>query len=296
MPFVYYIVIVPLSLVPSRILYLISDLLLYPVIYLLVGFRKKVVVNNIKMAFPDASEKRVKEIMKAFYHHFCDLIVESVMLFGMSEKEAIRRCKLTNPEVFEPYFKEGRSVALVGGHYNNWELLAVAIAPQMQHQVDAIYAPLTNAFMEKKMLESRSKYGLRMTPKKQTARFIAETVDEKTAMIFAVDQAPYKKSKAYWTQFFNKDTAVAFGAERYSVEYDWPVLFCRIAKVKRGMYEMTFDLVTDDPKNCQEGWITQRHTKMVEEQVSKQPEFWLWTHKRWKRKRKDTEVMNPSLL
>lgn len=296
MPLVYYLLIKPLSYFPSRLLYLISDFLLYPVIFLLAGYRKKVVVNNVKMAFPDLSAKGVNRIVSRFFHHFCDLMVESIMLFSISKEDAIKRCKLVNPEIFQPYYDQGRSVAFAGGHYNNWELLAVAIAPQTMHQVDAIYAPLTNPFMENKIKSSRSKFGLRMTPKKETAQFIEDTKAEKTAMIFAIDQAPFRKQKAYWMSFFNKETAVAFGTERYAVKYDWPVFFCKINKVKRGYYEMKFELVTDTPTKCKEGWITQKLTRIMEDQIKESPEYWLWTHKRWKRKRPTDQEMQPDLL
>jgi KDO2-lipid IV(A) lauroyltransferase len=296
MAFFYYLILRPLSILPSWMLYGISDLILYPIIYLLVGYRKKVVLNNIRIAFPDKSEVERKKIASKFYHHFCDLMVESIMLFTISKERAIKRCKLVNPEIFQPFYDAGKSIALVGGHYNNWELLAVAIAPQIIHQVDGIYTPLTNPFMEKKMKASRSKYGLRMVPKKESAAFIEKTKDEKTCMIFAIDQAPFRKQKAYWMKFFDRETAVAFGTERYAIKNDWPVLFCHLRKVKRGYYEMEIEVVSDRPQEEPYGMITQKHTRIIENDIKANPEFWLWTHKRWKRKRPEGEALQPSLL
>lgn len=296
MSLVYYLIIIPLSWLPSWLLYGLSDFLLYPIIYKIAGYRKKVVINNIKKVFPDHSDQKILQITQQFYHHFCDMMVESIMLFGMSKEQAIKRCKLVNPEIFQKYYEQGRSVALVGGHYNNWEILAVAIAPQIIHQVDAIYAPLSNVFMDKKMKASRSKYGLRMVPKKESAEFMEQTIAEKTCMIFAIDQSPSRNQKAYWINFLGQETAVAFGTERYATKYDWPVLFCHLRKVKRGHYEMEIELVTEQPNQVETGWITQKHSQIIEQDILAQPQYWLWTHKRWKRKRKNDEIINDSLL
>jgi KDO2-lipid IV(A) lauroyltransferase len=281
----YYLLIVPFSRAPRWFLYGISDILLFPVIYHLVGYRKKVVYNNVRKAFSNKSELEAQQITKDFFHHFCDLIVESIMIFNISKEQAIARCRLVNPEIFEHCYSNNKSVVFVGGHYNNWEMLAVAIAPQVPHQVDAIYAPLTNKFMDDLIRSSRSKYGLRLIPKQETNEFLEKTKGEKTAMIFATDQSPSRKQRAYWMEFMGLETAMAFGAERNAVKYDWPVIYGRIKKVKRGEYIIEAELISEKPSEEPYGYITQKHARLLEQDLLENPAYWLWTHKRWKRKR-----------
>ncbi len=157
----YYLVILPVSLLPYFFLYRISDFLFF-LFYYVLGYRKKVIVGNIKRSFPDKSGEEHKRIAKAFYRHFADLIVESLKVFTISKKEVEERMKFLNPELINRYFDEGKSVILAGGHYNNWELFAVAIDQAVKHQSIAIYKPLSNKFFDEKMRATRGKYGLEM--------------------------------------------------------------------------------------------------------------------------------------
>ncbi|MBK7887219.1 MAG: hypothetical protein IPJ86_07925 [Bacteroidetes bacterium] len=145
----YYLVILPVSLLPYFFLYRISDFLFF-LFYFVLGYRKKVVIGNIKRSFPDKTEVEHNRIAKAFYRHFADLIVESLKVFTISKKEVGERMKFVNPELINRYFAEGKSVILAGGHFNNWELFAVAIDQAVKHQSIAIYKPLTNKFFDRK--------------------------------------------------------------------------------------------------------------------------------------------------
>lgn len=280
----FYILIKPISYLPYRILYAISDIL-FIIIFYIIPYRKKVVINNLFNAFPKKSSQEINQLARNFYCHLCDLVVESIKLFSISEAEAIKRFRFLNPELLQKYYDQGKDVILVGGHYNNWELLAVAINNLVPHQCVGIYTPLSNPFFEKKMKLSRSKYGLKMITKREVPSFFAEKHNEPQATIFGADQSPTYSKKVYWTTFLNQDTAVALGTERFSKKYDLPVIYCSINKDKRGFYSSKFTLITDTPKTTNDGEITQMHTSALEKQIIQKPEFWLWTHKRWKRKR-----------
>lgn len=280
----YYLVILPVSALPFFILYRLSDLL-FVVFYYLIGYRKKIIAGNIQRSFPEKSAAEQKKIVKAFYRHFCDLIVESLKVFSITREQVEERMKFVNPEVVNRYFEQGKSVILAGGHYNNWELFAVAIDQAVKHQSIAIYKPLSNKFFDVKMRSTRSKYGLEMISIKDVKSVFEKNKGALTLTIFGADQSPGNVKKAYWTKFLQQDTAVLFGTEKFAKEYNYPVIFGCIHKISRGHYSVEFRELVDQPAAAPYGAITEAHTKMLEQDILQKPEFWLWSHRRWKHKR-----------
>ena len=280
----YYGVLIPLSLLPFGVLYGLSDFL-YIVLYRLIGYRKKVVMQNIRNSFPHKSPVEHDQLAHAFFHHLCDLVVESIKIFTISEEEVLRRMTCKNPQLINRYYEQGKSVVLAGGHYNNWELFAVAVHKFIKHQPVGIYKPLSSRFFDRKMQETRGKFGLRMISTKIVKSYFEESKNSLTATIFAIDQSPGSAKTCYWMTFLNQETAVSFGAEKYAVEYDYPVLFGRLNKRKRGFYELEFEEITHHPAGTAYGFITETGTHMLEKDILKEPAYWLWSHRRWKKKR-----------
>jgi len=279
----YYILILPVSLLPYPLLYLLSDFV-YFVMYRMVGYRKEVVFTNLKNSFPNKSEQELKKIMSDFYHHLCDIIMESIKGFTISENQLRKRLIIKNPEFSNYFADKGQSIIFVGGHYNNWEICAQAFAMYSNHKCIGIYKPLSNTFINDKIYTSRSRYGMNLVSMKQTKKSFEEGSEAK-AIVFGSDQNPANPKRAHWVQFLNQDTGVLFGVEKYAKEYDWPVVFVSISKVKRGYYEVEYSLVTDKPKEEPHGKITEDFTKRLEQDIINQPQYWLWSHKRWKHKR-----------
>lgn len=280
----YYIILKPLSLLPYWVLYGISNFLAFIFCHI-VPYRKKVVLQNLNNSFPEKSESEINNTCRAFYSHLCDLIVESVKLFSISNEQILNRFKVNNPEILQPYFDQGKSIIIVGGHYNNWEMLAAGIDQQVPHDSVALYSKLSNAFFDKKMKVSRGAFGLRMVTTKDSFAYFKEEHITPRMTIFGADQSPTYSKSVHWTTFLNQDTAVALGTERFARKYDLPVVYGAINKVKRGHYSLDISILTDRPKETDEGEITEMHTRTLEKQILAQPEYWLWTHKRWKRKK-----------
>jgi Kdo2-lipid IVA lauroyltransferase/acyltransferase len=282
----YYIFIIPVSLLPYPLLYGLSNLFFY-IIYYGIGYRKSVVISNIDNSFPNRSAQEKKEIAKKFYRHFCDLTLESLKVFTISKKEVQERMVFNHVDVINKYFDQGRSVIIAGGHYNNWELFAVGVADAIKHEAFALYAPLTNKFFDGKMRQTRSKYGLRMISTKLSRELFQEEQKKGTlfSTVFGIDQSPGNPNKCYWTTFLNQDTGILFGVEKFAKEYNQPVVFGRINKVKRGYYSFDFIDVTDQPQQTAYGEITEKVTRILEDDINLEPCYWLWSHKRWKHKR-----------
>ncbi len=291
-PLLYYMVIIPLSKLPMSWLYRLSDIL-FVILYRGVGYRKKVVWDNIKGAFPDIQESELEILMKKFYRHFFDLVVESLKMFTMSAEEAVAGCTIVNRELIDYYTRQGRNVMITAGHYNNWEFAALSLGLQIDGTPAGIYHPLKNAFFEEKIKSSRGKYGMILVPKQATKTFLSSGEGGPFALLMGTDQSPHDARKAFWTTFLGRETAVMYGTEKLAKEHNHVVVFGHIRKIARGKYEMWFELISDEPQETAYGEITLQHTRILEKDILQQPEYWLWTHKRWKRQRpEDMPLIN----
>lgn len=282
----FYLFIKPLSRLPLAVLYRLSDAL-YLLLYYVLPYRKSVVLANIEKAFPEKTAQEKQSIAKKFYRHFCSLLMEVIRAFSIPGEELGRRTKILNPDLLSPFYEQGRDVIIVAGHYTNWEMLVAYVRPQIKHDTAVLYAPLSNKFIDQQIQESRSRFGLQLIPRKEVKPFFESKNRLPTAFVFANDQSPSKSQTAYWTQFLNQDTAVQFGAEKYAKAYDCVVVFAHLRCVRRGYYEATFQLISEHPNEMPHGRITELHTQAVERNILEAPQYWLWTHKRWKLKRQD---------
>lgn len=231
----------------------------------------------------------IKRIRSDFYHHFFDLMVESIKLFSAKPEDIIRRMPVTNPEVLDKYFDEGRGLVICGGHYSNWEFVTMSFPHFLKHQMSAIYHQFKNKFVENTMMATRTVNGMQMVSRTQVKAGYYDNVKEPLGIIFGTDQSPTIAKKVYWTNFLNQETAVAFGAEKFAKERDCVVVWGDNQKLGRGKFQITFKVLTENPLDEPHGRITELHTKALEQQILRKPEHWLWTHKRWKRKRKEGE-------
>lgn len=186
-----------------------------------------------------------------------------------------------NPQVLRKHYDEGKSVVVTIGHYSSWELFLAGINLFIRHRAAVIYQPLSDEFLDRKLREVRSDFRTIMIPIKGVKDFFRNELEEPCAIAFAIDQSPSSPERCYWMQFLNQDTAVHFGAEKYAKEYDLPVYFARIIPFGQ-KYKLKFELITEEPYTVPHGFITEHSTRLLEEQIRAQPEFWLWSHRRWK--------------
>ena len=286
----YYIVLKPISFLPFSLLYPISDAM-FIVIYRLVGYRKSVVFRNISNSFPEKTKEEVLQIQEGFYRHLCDVIVESIKLFSISKKDLMNRFAIKNSELLQQYFESGKNVILVGGHYNNWEIAGKGFDLNLQHQAVGIYSPMRDKFFERKINESRTQFGVEIVAKANVPRAFVATRDRTTVTIFGADQSPTYSKQVHWMNFLNQETAVHIGTEIFAMKYNYPVIFFQIHKQKRGFYEGVLETVSENPSDMRKGEITELHTRCLEKQINEDPQYWLWSHNRWKRKMNDEERM-----
>jgi KDO2-lipid IV(A) lauroyltransferase len=279
----YYILILPFSLLPMSFLYGLSRVFLL-LVYNIFGYRKEVVFTNLRNAFPEKSESEIKLIAQKFYRHFGQIAAEGVKGFTISEKGLRERYKVVNPEIVEQIYKAGRSVLLVSGHYGNWEFMVQSLNLLFSHQGAGVGKPITSDGFGKIMNKSRSRFGMEIWDHSNVRDEIQTHVERKNLFccMLLADQSTSNTDKSFWMRFLNQDTPVLFGPEKLAQTYDLPVVYYDVKKVKPGYYELTLNPVSFNPKEEAYGDITYKHNKLLEQLIIEKPEYWLWSHKRWK--------------
>jgi KDO2-lipid IV(A) lauroyltransferase len=273
-----------LGYTPFWLLYICADLI-YLISYYVVGYRKKTILRNLKNSFPEKSDQEIHRIAIAFYRHFADLVVETIKSFQISEETLKKRIRYKNPEVLNELYSQGKSVALLSGHYGNWEW-TMAMPKFIQHQLNVIYRPMQNKQIDAFMKKVRSRFGMILIPANTSLRTMLEI--EKSGQLsvtyYLADQTALYDTK-YWMMFLNQETPVFPGPEKVASRLKQSVVFMDIQKVRRGYYEVEFTKLYDDASQAREFEVTKTHVKFLEEIIRKRPEFWLWSHKRWKHTR-----------
>ncbi len=275
-----------ISILPFRILYVVSDIL-YVLVYYIIGYRKKTVKYNLNLVFPDKSEKEITTISKKFYHHLCDMILESVKSLTISEAEMMKRFKLTNIEEIHKLEKENRNIVLMCAHYANFEWIFIT-QKFVKHKGYGVYKRLANKYFDRLIKRKRAKYNTQLITTKETIPVLMESIKNGELSIsgFVSDQSP-KVNKAYhWNDFMGIKVPVHTGAEMLAKRLDSSVVFFGVKKIKRGYYETTFKTLAKNANDYKNYEITDMFLKLVEEQIYSAPEYYLWTHKRWKHKDK----------
>jgi Kdo2-lipid IVA lauroyltransferase/acyltransferase len=275
-----------LSLLPLNALYVISDYILFPVVFHIVGYRKKVVYENLRNSFPEKNESEIDTIARKFYKYFCSLFVEVIKLINISDKEYKQRVKYSNPEVFEELYKKGLNVIAATAHYCNWEWLS-GITDSSPYRNMSLYKPLSNKYLEKVVTKMRTRFGADLVPMEQVARKMLSYKHDGilTASCFISDQTPISSHINYWTTFLNQDTPVFLGVEKLARSLKQAVVYLKMVQIKRGYYEFEIVKLYEDVSNVKDYQITEAHVRELEKQIIAQPEFWLWTHRRWKHKK-----------
>jgi KDO2-lipid IV(A) lauroyltransferase len=273
------------TLLPLRVLYVFSDFL-YLILYYVISYRRKVVAENLRNSFPEKSAGELKAIEKKFYRHLADLFIEILKLTHMSKQQSLDRMKVVNVELMERLHAEGRDVIAVIGHYNNWEWLKSLIF-HTPYQTVSIYKPLRNRHFDQFLLGLRKREGMILTPMSLIVREIIEArkAGRRCIYSFLTDQTPPRADIKYWTKFLNQDTPVYLGTEKIASKYDMAVIFFNVRKLKRGYYQYTAELLFEHAAGLPEYEITERHVRRLEEIIRENPEYWIWSHRRWKHKK-----------
>ncbi len=285
-----------LSLLPLRLLYLVSDGL-YLIIYYIVRYRRPLVRKHLADCFPEKSADERRAIEHGFYSWFCDYLVETVKLYTMSERQMRRRMRFVNVEQVKASVAKGRSCAVYLGHYCNWEwITSLPLAMGDAAVCGQIYHALENHAFDRLFLRLRGRFGAVSIPMAETLRRIVKYRQEHRQIVigFIADQAPFWNNIHYWTPFLHHDTPVFTGTERIARKAGFDVYYLDVRRDRRGYYTAEFKLLTSEPDSLPEFGVTELYMRALEQTIQRQPQFWLWSHNRWKRTREEWErVIDP---
>ena len=277
-----YPLIVLISILPFRVLYMFSDLL-YLFIYYVIGYRKKVVMSNLKIAFPEKSKEELTVIMKKFYSHFLDIFMEMLKTFSISDEEILERFKLTNPEELDAFMGRHKNILLMSSHYGNFEWL-FSLNLRVDHHGFAAYKKVNNKYLNNYIVRSRSRFNTTLIPTKRLISALDKNDKKDINSVYGmlVDQAPKPGKTYHWSNFFGVKVPVITGTEMLSKKYDYAVMYIETAKIKRGFYETKMEILSENPRDVPDFDITDLFMKKLEAQIRKEPAYYFWTHKRFK--------------
>ena len=284
-----YILVYPFIWMISRLnfttIYLISDLLYY-ILYYIFSYRKKVVRKNLELAFPEKSKMERRRIERENFRNLTDIFLETFKSNNIKEKDLRERFRFKNPELLEKIYNNNQEVIVMCSHYCSWEWVFV-IEKITKFKINAIYKQLSNKYFDKWTKDRRSQYGANMITTKETYREVSRLSKLKSLNFygFASDQSPKKSKAVYWGNFLNNWVPIHTGAEIIAKKYNIAIVFMDVQKVKRGYYEASFSLITDKPNSFKKFELTEKYIELVEKQVRNKPEYYTWTHRRFKHRK-----------
>ncbi|MCE2612232.1 lysophospholipid acyltransferase family protein [Flavobacteriaceae bacterium D16] len=277
------------SLLPFPILYLVSDFV-YSLVYRVFGYRKKVVRSNLELVFPEKSTAELRYIERIFYGHMCDMFLEMIKTMSISVAEIQKRYVFTNVDEFLQFEKNGQSVMLMLPHYASWEWV-FSLNTEVSASAYGIYQPLTNKYFDRLVRSIRAKWGTTLITTKEIWDIAEKNNKEGKLGIYGIisDQSPMIKKAHYWAPFMGITVPMHTGAEYLCKKFDFSVVYMKVEKVKRGYYKSTFHVLATNPNEHPDYKLTDAFFEQVEKSIYEAPEYYFWTHKRWKHRDKVPE-------
>jgi len=288
MQFLVYLLVYPIlwliSILPFPLLYAFSDGV-YILIYHIIGYRKKTVRENLALTLPHLSKKERLDIEKKSFHHLCDMFLEMIKTMSISEEEMNKRFQYTNLQVYLDLERKGKNIALLCAHYASYEWV-ISMNKKITFEGYAIYKKIANPYFDKLVKKIRSNFNAYLITTKETAKVILKNkLNKKLSTYgFAGDQSPKINKAHHFTTFMGITVPVHTGAEMLAKRFDMNVIFLKVKKLKRGYYQATFEVLSENVKSVPDYEISDMFVKRVEKQIAEAPEYYLWTHKRWKHK------------
>ena len=276
-----------ISYLPLKVLYV----LFYPfylVITYIIKYRKAITLENLALSFPKKSHKEVFTLYKLYQKHLSDLGAEIVKMLSVSKKNIAKRYRCVNPEVVNQFYRQGKSVILMSSHYNNWEWMVLRLNDMFLHHGIGVGKANTNKVFEQWINKKRTRFGTEVV----FADVVRNTFEQNSqqnklcAYMMLSDQSPSDLKKSYITTFLNQESCMIYGAEYFAKKYDLPVIYYEVIKVKRGFYNIELELITENPQEAASGEIIEKYVQLLEKTIRKAPQYWLWSHRRWKNRRK----------
>lgn len=281
----FYLVFYPLSLLPLWVLYGIAYIF-YLIVNYIIRYRRHIISLNLKHAFPEKSDREIASLRRKYYLHLSQIAAEMLKMLTLSRKKVMKRYRCENPEVVNRFYDEGKSVILMSSHYNNWEWMILSLPMQFKHAGVGVGKANSNKVFELLINRARTRYGTVVVFADHVRELFQDREQNRkpTSYMMLSDQSPNDTNKSYKTLFLNQPSGMIYGAEYFARKYDIPVVYYEVIKEKIGHYKIVNQLITDKPTELENGGIIKQYARLLEETIRRQPEYWLWSHRRWKHK------------
>jgi KDO2-lipid IV(A) lauroyltransferase len=272
-----------ISYLPLSVLYV----LFYPfylIIRYVIKYRKTVTLENLTLSFPELSPKEIFNLYKLYHKHLTDLGAEMVKMLSISKKNVEKRYRCINPEIVNHFFNQGKSVILMSSHYNNWEWMVLRLEEMFLHHGIGVGKPNSNKVFEKWINKRRTRFGTEVIFADAIRDAFEQNINQNKLCTYMMlsDQSPNDLKKSYVTTFLHQESCMIYGAEYFAKKYDLPVFYYEVIKVKRGFYKVELELITEKPTETATGEVMEKYVQLLENTIKKAPQYWLWSHKRWK--------------
>lgn len=281
----FYLVFYPMSLLPLWVLYGIAYIF-YLIVNYIIRYRRHIITQNLKRAFPEKSEREIASLRRKYYLHLSQIAAEMLKMLTLSRKKVMKRYRCENPEVVNRFYDEGKSVILMSSHYNNWEWMILSLPMQFKHAGVGVGKANSNKGFEMLINRARTRYGTVVVFADHVRELFQDREQnrELTTYMMLSDQSPNNMNKSYKTLFLNQPSGMIYGAEYFARKHDIPVVYYEVIKERIGHYKIVNQIITEKPTELENGGIIKQYTRLLEETIRRQPEFWLWSHRRWKHK------------
>ena len=283
MRLIFYLLFYPLSLLPLWLLYGIAYLF-YLVIHYVVRYRRNIITQNLEKSFPEKSKREIASLRRKYYLHLSQIAAEMLKMLTLSRHQVMRRYRCENPEIVNQFFEQGKSVILMSSHYNDWEWMILSLPLQYRHHAVGVGKANSNKVFEKLINRARTRYGTEVVFADHVRELFQHYEEAHTpcAYMMLSDQSPNNVNKSYKTLFLHQPSAIIYGAEYFAKKYDIPVIYYEIIKERIGRYKIVNQIITKEPQKMEHGEIIERYTRLLEATIRNKPEYWLWSHRRWK--------------
>jgi KDO2-lipid IV(A) lauroyltransferase len=272
------------AIIPFSLIYLLSDVLAF-FMEKVFHYRQEIVYENLNRSFPNKSEKEIKRIAHRFYVNLADLILETIKSSRMTRKEIEKRVVFRNQEIFDELYDARKNVFAALGHCGNWEWVGNKIATFLKHEGGAIYKPIHDQFFDDYMINLRQKYkGTLMIDYKKVFRTLLSLKDKLLTVFVLADQSPPRTEMHYFVEFLGQKTAFYEGMEKVARAFNYTVIYLDVQRVKRGYYEVDVKMICEESKETEQDFITLEYVRLLEKTIRHQPDNWLWSHRRWKKR------------
>lgn len=269
-----------ISMLPFRVLYVISDFAWF-LLYRVFKYRRDIILSNLAIAFPEKTQEERNAIAREFYRNFTDTFIESIKMISISRKQILKRSRC-DFEYINELIDKGRNVHIMAGHQFNWEFANLTYAMNLKIPFVAVYMPVANKIFNRIFYDIRKRYGTVLISAWEFSSKMHSVFSNQYILALAADQNPSNPSKGVWLNFFSRPAPFVTGPGKGAVKNNTAVVYVAFEKPKRGYYSFRIIPITENGASHTPEELTILYKNALEDTIRRNPSNYLWSHRRWR--------------